>query len=161
MAHRLLPSRQNLHRLTLQPPRKMGLVHHGNSRISHRALLRVHPSRQTRSLLLSILLPILIISISSRRTRSPLRKLDNDNPLHNPLHLPRNSLPLTPQPIHVSHPPHRFLFSFRLASPQRPFPRRLVSRLWPHNRIRLGRKIIHHGNWSGHFRLGVFGKYFS
>lgn len=160
MAHRLLPSRQNLHRLTLQPPRKMGLVHHGNSRISHRALLRFYPSRQTRSLL-----PLLLLSIiSSRRrnrTRSPLRKLDNDNPLHNPLHLPRNSLPLTPQPLHVSHPPHRLLFRFRLASPQRPFPRRLVSRLWPHNRIRLGRKIIHHGNWSCDFRLGVFGKYFS
>lgn len=157
MAHRLLPSRQNLHRLTLQPSRKMGLVHHGNSRISHRALLRIYPSRQTRSLL------PLLLSISSRRrrTRSPLRKLDNDNPLHNPLHLPRNSLPLTPQSIHVSHPPHRIFFRFRLASPQRPFPRRLVSRLWPHNRIRLGRKIIYHGNWSCHFRLGVFGKYFS
>lgn len=158
MAHRLLPSRQNLHRLTLQPPRKMGLVHHGNSRISHRALLRFYPSRQTRSLL-PILLPI--ISRRRRRTRSPLRKLDNDNPLHNPLHLPRNSLPLTPQPLHVSHPPHRIFFRFRLASPQRPFPRRLVSWLWPHNRIRLGRKIIYHGNWLGHFRLGVFGKYFS
>ena len=44
----MVPNGQDVHRVKIQHPRKMGLVHHGSSRLYHAARHHVHAAQTTR-----------------------------------------------------------------------------------------------------------------